>query len=96
MSLIHFLADDFSSPSGYTYTTTTTTTNGSMPLATFLIIVVLALGAAIFLYIIPMWKIFQKAGRPGWAAIVPVYNNWVLFEITVFRAGWRSSNWCPF
>ena len=32
--------------------------------------------------IIAMWKIFAKAGKPGWAAIVPFYNLYVLFEIT--------------
>lgn len=29
-----------------------------------------------------MWIIFRKAGKPGWAAIVPFYNLYVLFEIT--------------
>lgn len=29
-----------------------------------------------------MWKIYTKAGKPGWAAIIPVYNLIVLFEIT--------------
>jgi len=28
-----------------------------------------------------MWKIFVKAGKPGWAAIVPIYNLIVLLEI---------------
>ena len=28
-----------------------------------------------------MWKIYKKAGKPGWAAIVPVYNIIVLLEI---------------
>lgn len=27
------------------------------------------------------WKIFTKAGKPGWASIVPVYNILVLLEI---------------
>lgn len=31
--------------------------------------------------IIAMWKIFTKAGKPGWAAIVPVYNMVVLYQI---------------
>lgn len=31
--------------------------------------------------IISRWKIFQKAGKPGWAAIVPVYNFIVELEI---------------
>lgn len=29
-----------------------------------------------------MWKVFQKAGKPGWAAIIPIYNIIVLLEIT--------------
>lgn len=29
-----------------------------------------------------MWKIFKKAGKNGWEAIVPFYNMFVLFEIT--------------
>ena len=29
-----------------------------------------------------MWIIFREAGKPGWAAIVPFYNLYVLFDIT--------------
>lgn len=28
-----------------------------------------------------MWKLFEKAGKPGWAAIIPIYNFIVLIEI---------------
>ena len=28
-----------------------------------------------------MWKVFTKAGKPGWAAIIPIYNVIVLLEI---------------
>lgn len=28
--------------------------------------------------IVGMWKVFEKAGQPGWAAIVPIYNLYVL------------------
>ena len=34
------------------------------------------------LMIISMWKIFKKAGKNGWEAIVPVYNIIVLLEIS--------------
>lgn len=34
------------------------------------------------LLIVSMWKIYKKAGKPGWAAIVPIYNIIVLLEIT--------------
>ena len=33
------------------------------------------------------WKIFSKAGKPGWAAIIPIYNLVVLLEI-VGRPTW--------
>lgn len=29
-----------------------------------------------------MWIVFRKAGKPGWAVIVPFYNLYVLFDIT--------------
>ena len=28
-----------------------------------------------------MWKIYTKAGKPGWAALIPIYDLYVLFEI---------------
>lgn len=31
--------------------------------------------------IISMWKIYTKAGKPGWAALIPIYNIIVLLEI---------------
>lgn len=44
-----------------------------------LIITILSLVAA--------WIIFVKAGIPGWASIIPVYNSYVLFKIT-WGNGW--------
>ncbi len=38
--------------------------------------------ALIFLIsILPMWKIFEKAGEDGWKAIIPIYNTVVLLKI---------------
>ncbi len=34
-----------------------------------------------------LWKLFTKAGRPGWAAIVPIYNAIVQLQI-VGRPVW--------
>lgn len=31
--------------------------------------------------IIACWKIFTKAGEPGWASIVPFYSQYILFKI---------------
>jgi hypothetical protein len=37
--------------------------------------------AVVLLIVISLWKIFVKAGKPGWAAIVPIYNMIVILEI---------------
>ena len=47
-------------------------------------IVVLAIAVLI---IAGMWKMFVKAGKPGWGAIVPFYNTYCLFEMS-FGNGW--------
>ncbi|MBQ8682017.1 MAG: zinc ribbon domain-containing protein [Bacilli bacterium] len=33
-------------------------------------------------YLVGLWKLFEKAGRNGWEAIIPFYNTWVLAEIS--------------
>lgn len=35
---------------------------------------------AVFM-IVCRWVIYQKAGKPGWAAIIPIYSTLVLLEI---------------
>lgn len=35
----------------------------------------------VIIQIAAMWKVFQKAGKPGWAAIVPIYNIIVILNI---------------
>lgn len=47
--------------------------------STWQIIISLAVSA---LMIACLWIVFKKAGKPGWAAIVPFYNLYILFEIT--------------
>ena len=34
------------------------------------------------------WKLFEKAGKPGWAAIVPIYNMVVFLEIVGKPVWW--------
>lgn len=43
--------------------------------------------ALVILYVAGMWKTFLKAGQPGWAAIVPFYNLWIMIKIAG-RPGW--------
>ncbi len=42
----------------------------------------------IVLVIAGMWKTFTKAGQPGWAAIVPIYNMIVILEIAGKPTWW--------
>ena len=37
--------------------------------------------AIIILWIAGMWKTFSKAGQPGWAAIIPIYQLIVLCQV---------------
>ena len=32
--------------------------------------------------IIAMWKVFTKAGQPGWASLIPIYNIYIMTKIT--------------
>ena len=33
------------------------------------------------IYVIALWPVFVKAGRPGWGAIIPIYNIYLLVKI---------------
>ena len=37
--------------------------------------------ACFAIMIIAAWRVFTKAGQPGWAAIVPIYNAIVVLQI---------------
>lgn len=38
--------------------------------------------------IVSWWRIFTKAGKPGWASIIPVYNLVVKIEIAKSPLWW--------
>jgi Family of unknown function (DUF5684) len=52
--------------------------------AGFLIIVYIAV---VVFEIAALWQVFVKADKPGWAAIIPFYNYYVLLKV-VGRPGW--------
>lgn len=37
--------------------------------------------AVVVVVIAGTWKTFEKAGEPGWAAIIPIYNVYVMLKI---------------
>jgi hypothetical protein len=62
----------------------------------------LGMGFWIFIVIVAileiaaMWKIYEKAGKPGWAAIVPIYNVVVLLQISGKPVWWILLMLIPF
>ena len=42
------------------------------------------------------WKVFVKAGQPGWAAIVPIYNMYILLQIIGKPIWWLILFFIPF
>lgn len=43
--------------------------------------------ALMIVILVAMWKLYAKAGKPGWAAIVPFYSQYCLFDIAMGN-GW--------
>lgn len=39
------------------------------------------------LMLVSIWKVFVKAGKPGWASLIPLYNAYVLLKIAG-KPGW--------
>lgn len=77
---------------GSTYDTIDTigSATGAIVGITFLIIgIVLLVGLAVAACtIIGQWKAFKKAGKGGWEALIPIYNQVVLCQITGVNPWW--------
>jgi hypothetical protein len=52
--------------------------------------------AVVVVLVAAMWKVFEKAGEPGWAAIVPIYNFVILMKIAGKPAWWVVLMFIPF
>ena len=52
--------------------------------------------ALCILVIAGMWKVFAKAGEPGWACLVPIYNLVVLLKIAGKPLWWFVLCLIPF
>ena len=49
--------------------------------------IVFFLAVAVFI-IAGLWKTFEKAGQPRWAAIIPIYNLFILMKIAGKPVWW--------
>jgi hypothetical protein len=41
----------------------------------------------ILLIVVARWRMFQKAGEPGWATLIPIYGTLVMLRI-IGKPGW--------
>ncbi|MEI7683264.1 MAG: DUF5684 domain-containing protein [Candidatus Saccharibacteria bacterium] len=77
----------------YSYNVTTTSSGtssvaGILIMLLYLVVLVVAIAA--------MWKIFVKAGEEGWKSLIPIYNTWVLIEISGKPGWWLLLMLIPF
>ena len=62
----------------------------------FLVIISIIALAVSIVTLIAQWKLFKKAGKDGWEAIVPFYCNYVLVEIAGLKWYWFLFFFAPF
>ncbi len=74
----------------YTYSWNTATTAGALVgAALVLVVIAIIIGIAVGIFmLVCLWKIFKKAGKNGWEAIIPFYNSWTLVEIAGLNWYW--------
>lgn len=61
----------------------------------FMFLVAQVFYAAAFLLVTGAWYMFEKAGKPGWAILVPIYNIIVLCEIAEKPTWWVAMFFIP-
>lgn len=62
---------------------------------------ILGIGALVVLVIVviaitAMWKLFSKAGEPGWKSLIPVYSSWVFLRLGNQAGWWALVAFIPF
>ena len=50
----------------------------------------------IVVFVVASWKIFEKAGKPGWHSIIPFYNMYQMFLIAGLSGWWFLAMFVPF
>lgn len=44
--------------------------------------------ALVVVCLVSLWKVFIKAGREGWEGIVPIYNSYILWQLSGLEILW--------
>lgn len=58
----------------------------SIVISVFIIIYIIILASWAFI-VVCHWRIYEKAGRKGWAAVVPYYDGYTMYDIA-WGEGW--------
>jgi len=72
--------------------------NSSMNAGMSAFMIVLIVVIVLLMYVLTSFllsRIFKKAGVEGWKAWVPVYNNWILFELGGQKGYWAVLTLVP-
>lgn len=80
---------------GYSYDPDVINTAVGIASGIFIVITIISIILSI-LTIIGMWKIFTKAGKPGWASLIPIYNIVVMLEVTKLPMWYIALFFIPF
>jgi hypothetical protein len=68
-----------------TYSTDTSSSSGGS--AAFTGVMIFVYIAVAIISIVAMWKVFTKAGQPGWAVLIPILNTLVVLRL-IKRPWW--------
>jgi len=61
-----------------------------------MMVIVPIYGVILIVLIVANWKLFAKAGQPGWASIIPIYNLVILLQIVGRPTWWIAAIlFCP-
>jgi hypothetical protein len=50
----------------------------------------------VVLYIAAYWRVYTKAGEPGWGSLIPIYNLYLLCKIAGRPGWWLLLYFIPF
>jgi hypothetical protein len=88
---------DYSSSYYSTPSYTTAASSPLDPLVWVMAIIMLILSLAVMAVVLAsLWRMFTKAGKPGWAALIPIYNTVVLMQIIGRPEWWVLLLFVPF
>lgn len=88
---------DYSSSYYSTPSYTTAASSPLDPLVWVMVIIMLILSFAVMaVVLVSLWRIFTKAGKPGWAALIPIYNSVVLMQVIGRPEWWALLLFVPF